>query len=107
MTMISDSDATADFERLAALVSEIIEARGYKRLPLAGWYWETGRSRVQLSKPSESASAFSYIVSRQRYDFSAEGERVLLPQAHPLPVERGADAERIAAIVEDQLTNPY
>ncbi len=100
-------DVTADFERLAAQVSEIIEARGYKRLPLAGWYWETGRSRVQLSNPPESAPAFPYLVLRQRYDFTADGKRVLFPQTQALPVERDANAQRIAAIIEDQLSNPY
>ena len=105
--MLSHSKATDAFERLAAEVSDIIVTRGYKRIPLAGWYWETGKSRVQLSKPPESALALPYLVTRQRYEFTAEGERVLSPQAHPLSVERDADAERIAAIVEDQLTNPY
>jgi hypothetical protein len=99
--------SAGDFDQLADETSQILGTRGYKRLPLDGWFWETSRSRVQLSRPPESAPAFPYIVSRQRYDFTVEGERVLLQQTQPIPIERGADAERIAAVIEDQLRNPY
>jgi hypothetical protein len=88
-------------------VADVLANRGYIRIASESVYvWTREMSRVRLSMPSEASFHFPYVIGRQRYEEGPNG-RWLHPQTSVLPVERGASAERLADLVEDQLKNPY
>jgi hypothetical protein len=92
-----------DFDQVVA----ILEQRGYPRLSSEnGYVWERGRSRVRVQATSAAGPHFAYVIGRQRYEEGPDG-RYLHPQSNPLPIEREATAERLADMIEDQLTNPF
>lgn len=105
--MAPDSGIQAHFAAVAPEVNSILERRGYQRLPVAGWCWEHGRSRVQLSCPASAAPMMPFLITRQRYDMTPDGEPVLLPQSQMISVGYETSAEKLADAVEEQLKSPW
>jgi hypothetical protein len=97
-----------DFEQLASRAAKILASDGYlRRKTLPGWSWESKLNRVRFNESPETGPHYPYIVVRQKFETNAQGDRVLLPQAHTLPIEPNPTPERVATIVKGALEEPY
>jgi hypothetical protein len=68
------------FEKLAEAAIRVLAERGYTRLVSEeGWCWESLRSRVRLSNPSEAPALMPYTLVRQRYDNDARRSQSTVP----------------------------
>ena len=95
------------FEDLTEAVAAILRERGYERLTADGYHWESGLNRVHLSPPKGLSPHFGSLVTREHYELSKTGERVLSPRQPAIPMNVNETPERIADFIEQQLTDPY